>query len=360
MNVAILGAGAGGLAAAVELACNGHRVRLWNRSAETIQPLADRGTIEYAGVFGNGALALTHVSTDLNVVLKHADAILVCLPTNAHKMVASLLAQRSSIDVPVILNPGHTGGVLEFTETFRCAGKVPPKLAELSTLTYVARKSDPVTVCITGSAKRVWVACLPGADEACEVAQALYPAAVRARDILASGLANVNVILHPPGAILGAAWVESTGGNFTFYVEGLPEGVGRVMEALDQERLTLGAAYDHSLPPLFDEMQAIGTIEESAKPNLGLAAAIRGGTANQNIRAPETLAHRYYTEDFCFGLQPFIEFADIAKVGTPVARSLMMLASILLGPQQVKSGRTAASMGIKGLDKDALLRKIRA
>ena len=62
---------------------------------------------------------------------------------------------------PVVLNPGHTGGALEFRQTFRALGVEPPPIAEFSTLTYVARKHTPGRVTITGSAKSVRLAALP-------------------------------------------------------------------------------------------------------------------------------------------------------------------------------------------------------
>ena len=64
----------------------------------------------------------------------------------------------------------------------------------------------------------------------------LYPAAIPEGDVLATSLANVNLVLHTPGAILSAAWVEATGGDFRFYVDAMTPGVVRVIEALDRER----------------------------------------------------------------------------------------------------------------------------
>lgn len=360
MIVGVLGAGGGGLSAAVELLQGGHVVRLWNRSPKALEPHMGERRINYTGVLGSGSIEVPVISTDVNEVLSGADVVLVCLPTLAHRAVAELLLGSNNYEIPVVLNPGHTGGALEFCEVFRLAGKPAPPIAEFSTLTYVARKSDPATVAITGSAKRVWVAALPGGKEAIEIAQAMYPAATLARDVLATGLSNVNMVLHPPGAVLGAAWVESTAGNFTFYVEGLPPGVGRIMEKLDNERLLVAAAYDHHLPTLFEEMQAIGTIESDTNPEIGLAAAVRGGSANQKIKAPDSLSHRYYVEDFCYGLQPFLVLASIADVSVPVARSLMMLANTFLGGNNGSHGRTAISMGIEGLNRNQLVEKIRA
>ena len=68
------------------------------------------------------------------------------------------------------------------------------------------------------------------------------------------------MVLHCPGAVLGAAWVEAKRGDFTFYVEGMTAGVARVMAKLDAERQAVAAAFGHALHSLVEEMQAIGTV----------------------------------------------------------------------------------------------------
>jgi len=359
MIVAVLGAGNGGAAALAGLVQQGFKARLWNRSDETLRPFRQAGGVRYKGVLGEGLAAPEMMTADLAAAIDGADIVLSCLPTLAHGRIAEALAGLGANSAPVVLNPGHTGGALEFAAAFSRNGMAPPPVAEFSTLTHVARKSEPDTVSITGAAKQVRVAALPGGEAALEAARALYPAARAAADVLATGLANVNMVLHPPGAILGAAWVESSRGDFTFYVQGLPDGVGRIMSALDGERLAVARRYGHDLPDLFAEMQSIGTIESGADPSAGLAAAIRGGEANSRIKAPDSLAHRYYREDFWYGIKPFLDLARIAGENVPVAASLMKLAEILAGMPAAPEGRSAAAMGIDGLSKDELLERVR-
>lgn len=359
MRIAVLGAGAGGASAVAELTQQGHAVKLWNRTRQTLQPFIDAGGIEYEGVLGRGKAVPEQISASLGDVLSDVEGLIVCLPTPAHAALASELADVGANLLPVVLNPGHTGGVFAFRAEYLKRGVIPPPIAEFSTLTYVARKMAPDRVGITAAAKRVWVASLPGDEPAVTLARTLYPAAKPARDVLATALSNVNLVLHPPGAILGASWVEATGGDFTFYVQGLPAGVGRVMEALDDERLKVAAAFGLNLPDLFSEMQAIGTIDANADRGAGLAAAVRSGTANRHIRAPDSLAHRYYTEDFFFGVRPFLVLAEIAGVNTPVASSLMRLAETAVDPEGRSEGRSAAAMRIRGMNKAELLKLVR-
>lgn len=355
MKIAILGAGAGGVAAAVQLKKAGHDVRLWNRSSSALEDIRAARGITHNGVFGAGFVSLDIVTTRLATATDGADLLLVCLPTLAHPALAAALIESKIVSIPTVLNPGHTGGALEFSHVFRSRGLKSPPLAEFSTLTYVARKPSSDRVAITGVAKRVGVAAMPGGHEALQLACALFPCAQPLANVLVTSLKNVNMVLHPPGAILGAAWIEATGGSFTFYVEGLTEGVARIMGALDDERRAVGMSFGFDLPSLFDEMQAIGTIEESCLSAAGLATAIRNGEANRHIKAPEAFTHRYYQEDFWYGLEPFIALATIANVAVPSARALLHLAQLAAGPVAPSRGRDADAMGIAGLDKAGLL-----
>lgn len=56
-TIAVLGAGAGGLSAVVELTLSGHHVRLWNRNTATLQPFLTAGGIRYTGVLGEGTVS---------------------------------------------------------------------------------------------------------------------------------------------------------------------------------------------------------------------------------------------------------------------------------------------------------------
>ncbi len=358
-KVAVIGAGAGGASAVAELVAAGHEVTLWARSPQTLAPFQAQGGVAYEGVLGKGLARPRLITHDLAAAIDGTDVALVCLPTLAHADVAAALAQIGAM-VPVVLNPGHTGGALEFAQVFRARGVPLPPIAEFSTLTYVARQYQPGHVTITGAAKSVRLGALPGGERATATAQALYRSAKLMPDVLACDLANVNMVLHVPGAVLGAAWVEATRGDFAFYVQGMTPGVARVMRALDNERRAVARAFGHDLPSVTAEMQAIGTVEASVQDLDDLVGAIASGEANRRIKAPDSLAHRYYREDFGHGLLPFAALAAIGGVEVPVAASLLRIAQTLLGVDLSTNGRTAERMGIAKLDRNGLLKLVGA
>jgi opine dehydrogenase len=107
-------------------------------------------------------------------------------------------------------------------------------------------------------------------------------------------------------------------------------------------------------------MQAIGTVEESTPDIDDFVSAISSGAANRWIKAPNSLQHRYYHEDFCYGLLPFAVIAKIGDVDVPVANALLQIGRVLIGFDPATTGRTAERMGVAQLDRSALLRLVGA
>jgi opine dehydrogenase len=99
MHVAVIGAGAGGAAAVAEATLAGHRVSLWNRSAQTLAPFIARGGVEYEGVLGEGFAAPALMTPDIARAIDGADVALVCLPTLSHVAVARDFYGRPTVDL---------------------------------------------------------------------------------------------------------------------------------------------------------------------------------------------------------------------------------------------------------------------
>jgi opine dehydrogenase len=355
--VAVLGAGSGGRSAVVELTHAGHRVRLWNRNPETLAVIRASGAITHTGVLGDGEVRPELVTTSLAEALAGVDVAVVCLPALAH---TALFADLCEIDPlpPIVLNPGQTGGALHARAVFADRGRLLPPVAELSTLTYVARVGRDGLVNVTSRARVVRCGCLPGHQDAQKWALELFPGADPVADVMASSLANVNLVLHAPGAVLSAAWMEATGGNYRFYVDAMTPGVARVLEALDAERLAVGRAYDHELAPLVAEMAAIGTADARAAADGDVVGAIRNSPANARINAPDSYAHRYYREDLGYSLAAFAAFADRAAVAIPTAHALLALGRTAADVPP-GYGLDAASLGIDTLTFEQLCRVVR-
>jgi opine dehydrogenase len=355
-EVAILGAGNGGLATAADLGARGHNIRLYNRSRARIEKIQARGTVVARGAIGDVEVPVD-ATADLTRATEGAKVVVVVLPATAHAALAAELAHVLAAHSFIILNPGHMCGSLNLRRAFEREGASVPHLAELGTLTYVCRSHEPGSVHVYGRADQVPLAIVPKGDAGmAQVAQELFPNSRIVGNPVEAWLHDVNMILHPPGMILGASWIEASGGDFYFYSQGVTDAVGAVMGALDGERRTVGEAFGIGIPGLAEIMAALGTADEIAASEGRLGAAVRLGQANRSIKAPSSLDDRYLHEDVPYGLVPLVALARIGGVTTPVADALITIAGVVSGRDYRSEGLSSGKLGLVDADVPGLLR----
>jgi opine dehydrogenase len=349
-TVAVLGAGHGGCAAAADLGRRGYGVRLHARNAERLRSLHERGGIEMRGV-QRGLVPVDLMTTDLGAAVRAADLIMLVVPSIAHGHYAQALAPVIDEGQPIFLNPGHTGGGLHFLHELRCGGyRGHVTICETVTLTYITRMEGPATVNIYSYTTRLRFAALPGrhTDAMFALVRPLYPDIVQATSVLETGLGNINAIFHPPGMLMNAGWIERRGGDFLFYREGITDAVGRVIAAVDAERLAVATALGVPAAPFIDMFHQAGLTTEAARESGNIARACEDSEPNRTIKAPPSLDHRYIHEDVGYGLVPMAELGRLAGVATPTIDALISLAGLALGIDYRTAGLTLEQLGLAG------------
>ncbi len=128
-------------------------------------------------------------------------------------------------------------------------------------------------------------------------------------------------------------------------------GVVTVIEALDRERLALGAAYGIELKPV-----AEGFTNAGFGPRGDLWSVINGSRMLTSLRAPGQLNTRWLTEDLPYGLATWTALAEPLGMEMPVAKSLITLGSALLCRDFGNECRGLCTLGIEGLTTESLFR----
>ncbi|MDO8942072.1 MAG: NAD/NADP octopine/nopaline dehydrogenase family protein, partial [Desulfobacterales bacterium] len=327
---------------------------LWEHPAFawTLEPIREGLTIHLEGTSVTGAAKLAGVTTDAGQAAAWSDCLVCSVPAYAHKPFAEAFAKTLKAGQVLVLLPGNLG-TLEFAEVLRRAGAPACLLAESDTAPYVCRKSAPDRAVIWGVVPALGVGVFPAehTSAALEPIARLFPGAVAYADVLRAGLSALNPIVHPPGVLLNAGRVERSRGEFYFYDEGVTPGVVAVIEALDRERLALGAAYGIDLMPV-----AEGFANAGFGPCGDLWSVINGSRMLTALRAPGQLNTRWLTEDLPYGLATWMALAEPLGVKMPVARSLITLGSALLGRDFGSESRGLRALGIEGLTPECLFR----
>ena len=346
-RVTVLGGGNTAFSVAANLALGGVGVTLWEHPAmaATIAAIRDSRTIHLEGTERSGTAALAEVTTDIAAALAWSDTVLMSVPAYAHRRFAEACAPHLRAGQVVALLPG-TLGALEFGRVLRDAGVRGVTLAEVDTSPYVCRKTAPDRAVIWGRPAGIGAGVFPAGrtGEVLPVLQALFPGTRAYPSVLACGLSSLNPLMHPAGVLMNAGRIERSRGDFYFYEEGVTPSVVRAIEAVDAERLALGAALGLELTPV-----ARAFHEAGFGPAGDLWAVINGSQMLTALRAPGAINSRWLTEDLTYGLVTWASLAAQVGVTTPVMDALITLTSTVLGADCRGQGRTAADLGLAGL-----------
>lgn len=357
-KIAVMGAGHGGAAAAADLTARGFEVRLHARREQSLTPFREQGGVRAKGI-QDGLFPVFLMTTDVGEAVAGADLVMLVVPSIAHGFYAEALAPWLRPDLPVFVNPGHTGGALHFVRELRRAGyDAPVRTCETVTLSYICRKTDPGTVDIFKLTQNLKFAAFPGrhADELYALMKPVYPEITLVSSALETALTNINAVFHVPGMVINAGWIEDTGGDFLFYREGITPAVGRVIAAVDRERLAVARALGVPSASFLENFYQAGLTTKEAMESGDISRACVESEPNKAIKSPPSLDHRYIHEDVGYGLVPFAAFGDLAGIETPTIDALIHLASEMMAIRFAKTGLTLDGMGLSGLDAQAVLR----
>lgn len=346
LKFCVLGAGHGGLAMAGHLAIMGFKVNLYNRGRKRIRPVIQRNGIKVEGEikgFGKIEFASTHIKECID----GADILMVVVPAMGHRYIAETCAPHLKENQIVILNPGRTGGALEFHNTLKEHGvKQFPFIAEAQTFLYASRALGPAHARIFSIKNSVPLATLPAywIPGILKIIQRAFPQFIPGDNIFKTSFENIGAVFHPALTVLNASWIEETHGDFEYYIQGASISTATVLEKLDKERLEIAAALGIKVMSakawLYTAYSATGK---------NLYEAIHDNPGYMGLKAPDRLHHRYIDEDVPMSLVPLASIGEMLKVETPTIRSIIYLASIMRGINFWEIGRTVETLGIKGM-----------
>ena len=173
---------------------------------------------------------------------------------------------------------------------------------------------------------------------------------------MSASSASSGLGFRPAGMILNTGWIEHTGGDFYFYKEGFTDSVGRIIEAIDLERLEVAAALGVSARTMLQMSLDAGFIGTADLQKGEIAAAWRESRMPSGIKSPSTMMDRYILEDVSYGLVPISEFARLVDVPTPTIDAVVHLASLATGISLREVGLTLERMGLSGVSQPDLLK----
>ncbi len=350
MKITVLGAGAGGTAMAFDCASHGHEVRLFDfeQFPDNIATIAEQGGIHAEGdTSGFGQIAYS--GHDIDNALQGAELIYVVGPAYSTEPFGEIVAGKLRAGQTVVVSPSSCGGALAFK---RSAGLAldddSVRVAETSTLHYAVRLTEPgkIRVFLKLKAGNL-LAALPSkhTGDILELIADVYPSVEPAESVVQTSLQNANPVIHPAVTLSNAARIEMTGGHFLFYEEGVSDSVGRLIEALDNERIAIGKEMRITILP-----DPVMGMRQGYMLEANYGSGYRKAPGFLGIGAQPQLDHRYLNEDVGYGLVFMSMLGQQVGVATPGIDAVINVASIVMARDyRAEALRTPASLGIEGL-----------
>jgi len=143
---------------------------------------------------------------------------------------------------------------------------------------------------------------------------------------------------------MNVALIERTNGNFDFYHQGVTPAVGRLIEAVDQERIAIGKKLGVEVIP-DPELGVMQGYMTEATYDTGFVTS--PGFAG--VKAQPSLDYRYFNEDVGYGLVFLQNIAEQIGVETPIISAVITMVSLLMNRDYI--GEAKRTMDTLGLSK---------
>ena len=327
------------------LALKGFKVNLYDPDPKKIRAISKIKGINLIGdIRGFGRLNV--ITSNLKDALKGSTIIMIVVPADAHKDVAIACAPYLTNDQIIILNPGRTGGALEFSRYINKNIVV----AEAQTLVYACRSLKPGLCQVYGTKKSVPIASFPGnkISNIISLIKTAIPQFIPCQSVIETSLSNIGAVFHPIITILNSSRIEN-GEKFNFYTDGVTKSVASIIEKVDKERISIAKALGVNVISAQKWLlQAYGSKGKD------LYTAIHNTHSYKGIQAPNNLNTRYLYEDVPTGLIPLASIGKLLDVNTTTINSLINLASIICNKNFTITGRTIFDMGLNTLNKNLI------
>lgn len=366
-NIAIIGAGNGGCACAVDLVLKGFDVTLCSAyNPDHIKPILDLGGIQYSGILGQG-FAKVNATDNITKTIENADIIIIVAPSSFHAKYIQLLApilikkiltdddnnfdamEKEPLKPFILLNGNTTGGSLYVSGLLRKFGIYNLPVCETDILNFACRLQSPTHIKIYHKVKQRLFGCFPSKyrKDTFDIIKKVFPELQLVDNVLQTSLSNLNAVLHPPAMILNAGWIEHTSGSFLFYSEGVTNSIAQVIESIDQERLMIMRKLQLRPETLQEILVRCGFI---SSVQASMYDAIHASKTIRFIKSPESLGHRYLIEDVGYGLVPMSNIARCLDIRTIITNSIINLACTLNNHDHWNKGLTTEKLGISNMD----------
>lgn len=324
MQVGIAGAGAIGMGYAAFLLSRGHDVGIWSPSGVRTADILEGSPLIVSGALSGEFRPDIRQSA---AELADADVIVLALPAYGQRAVIDALIPHLQTRHQLIISGHLSFSAVYLYRKLESRGLLIPIVA-LNTTVLTCKAQTFTTVKIGSFRRSVSAAVLPKhfSDQAMITCRTLFGEVfAEDTDILALTLSNLNPQAHLAIALCNLTRLERA--EIWGQRENITPAVGRLIEALDRERLAIAQAFEREVPSVFDHYKSSFGLEGQSVAEIS-ALQVENG---KDVAGPSSIETRYVLEDVPFGLVPLVYLAEWSGVQAPLHRSGVVILSACYG-----------------------------
>jgi len=378
--VAILGGGVCAQTFAAEFALEGYKVRLYELpgfAPETLGEVLKTHEIELGGKQLNfkwfkraGIAKVDVVTTDISEALKGAGLVIVAIPAKGHKPFFENMIPYLEDGQVISIFPDNFGSLMLRTMMREKGCNIDLIIGGWTSMPYGARIIEPGKVDCLIRIRELIGDALPSedGDTFFETLKGI-PAfdgildLKRGDTVIGVGLSNPNPVVHVPGSILNIGAMEVSEmegtlgipkGKYSMYKYGMSPAVSRVQFAFYQEERKIADAVGIKMNEYReDQFFWKGTV-------MGVEFWVPyADTILPPIVGPDSVEHRYFTEDIPVGTVIRYHLAKKFGVEVPIIESMIQTGSVACKRDFLKEGISLKELGIEDLDKEQIINYLR-
>lgn len=340
MRIAILGAGAIAYGCAAFLCQRDHDPILWSPSGRRARALSEGEPLIAEGAV-KGSFR-PRVAQSCKDALRDSEAALIALPANGHKHVMDAAAPHLRPGQTVIISSHTSFSGLYLSRLLAGRGISLPIVAWGTTVTAGRQTGDAsVNVSVVRAKVDAAVLPVPASGPALAVCRDLFgDRFVQRPDMLTIALSNLNPQNHLGIALCNFTRMER--GEQWSQNENTTESVGRLLEALDAERLAIAAAIGCKVRTIQEHFHLSFHVPPGPVGQMARAIHERGGGGF----GPTTTETRYVLEDVPYGLVPTTLLGLLSGVETPLHEAGIRIFSALYGRDLAAENDLLPALGI--------------
>lgn len=347
MEITVLGAGHGGVAMSSDLRLLGHNVKLYavENHSLNIKLIEAVGRIHIDGVTTcmetPVEVIADFIEHDIEKAIKGSEIIFVNVPAFAQEVYNENIIKYGEKG-QIIIYPCGGFSAINFYNQLKKEGRENDfTVCETASFIYTTKIIEPAKVLIKSIKEKVQFAAYPESktDSALRVVNKLYPQFYKAQNAWQTSFNNPSSVLHTITTLMNMSRIEQMGNYKNSYYDLTPS-VARIIETVDKERVEIAKHF-------FDNPMTVQEIMESLYNIKGNSFydAILHINAYKVQHAPDSMQHRYVSEDIPYSLVPIATLGKTLDINSPNMDSIINLACMCNSEDYWHTGRNAENLG---------------